>query len=87
MSQIFYRQMLAMPSRSTRLFDLIGGGGPDVPTPHAGPGGVATTPSAAIFQGVDTDIIGTALVAGQTALDFGPLPSDLRATHYESSTC
>jgi len=87
MSQIFYRQMLVMPSRSTRLFDLIGGGGPDVPTPHAGPDGVATTPSAAIFQGVDGDIIGTALVAGQTGLDIGPLTSDLRVTHYESSTC
>ena len=79
--------MLVMPSRSTRLFDLIGGGGPDVPTPHAGPDGVATTPSAAIFQGVDGDIIGTALVAGQTGIEFGPLTSDLRVTNYESPTC
>jgi len=34
--------------------------------PHAGPGGVATTPRLPFFQGVDGDIIGTALVAGQT---------------------
>src|SRR5439155_6392629 len=80
MSQIFYRQMLVMPSRSTRLFDLIGGGGPDVPTPHAGPGGVATTPSAAIFQGVDGDIIGTALVAGQTGSRLRTSDLRLRTT-------
>ncbi len=47
--------------------------------PHAGPGGVATTPSAAIFQGVDDHIIGTALVAGQTGSRLRT--SDLRVTH------
>ena len=34
--------------------------------PHAGPGGVATTLSAVIFQGVNAHIIGTALAGGQT---------------------
>jgi len=48
---------------------------------------VATTPSAAIFQGVDDHIIGTALVEGQTGIEFGPLTSDLRVTNYESPTC
>jgi hypothetical protein len=77
MSQIFYRQVLAMPQGQPEILARISGGGPDVPTPHAGPGGVATTPSAAIFQGVNAHIIGTALVEGQTGSEFGPQTSDL----------
>jgi len=87
MSQIFYRQMLVMPQGQPDFSISSVEAGRMSQLPHAGPGGVATTPSAAIFQGVDDHIIGTALVEGQTGIEFGPLTSDLRVTNYESPTC
>jgi len=51
MSQIFYRQMLVMPQGQPDFSISSVEAGRMSQLPHAGPGGVATTPSAAIFSG------------------------------------
>ena len=79
-SDCFHRQMLGRAPRSTRPFDLTGEGGPDVPTAHAEPEGVLTTPYAVIFQGMNTDIIGTPSPHVKPRPPFGSRTSDPRTS-------